>query len=244
MEHSSTRSLRPSSTESRSTARPPSSTQKLETYEYKTLTVGVPSPLMTASLNSRHSASSVQESTYLSRARWLRRSRLALTLLIIGTGVAAVACSGHAQKRYNSTHLGPEYHLTLWPINIDLRPNLAILNSAAIVVASSIGYLVFSVLPSVRKHSAPSQSKAQSTSLTNCLLSASFTQCLVQHLLRISVTPGADPVHLRAGLQPQPEQSERQASKGLIAILDVQVCPRGSAIRRGCGPVADPRLSQ
>jgi hypothetical protein len=151
MEHSSTRSLRPSSTESRSTTRPPSSTQKQEPYEYKTVAVGIPSPLMTASLNSRHSASSVQESTYLSRARWLRRSRLALTLLIIGTGVAAVACSGHVQKRYNSTHLGAEYHLTLWPIDIDLRPNIAVLNSAALVVASSIGYLVFSVLPSVRK---------------------------------------------------------------------------------------------
>lgn len=146
MEHSSS-TLRPS-TESHATTRPASGTQKQETYEYKAVTV-IPSPLMTASLNSRHSATSVQESTYLSQARWLRRSRLALTILIIGTGVAAVACSGHAQRSYDSTHLGPEYHLTLWPINIDLRPNLAILNSAAIVVASSIAYLVFSLLPSV-----------------------------------------------------------------------------------------------
>ncbi|KAK5047733.1 hypothetical protein LTR84_006398 [Exophiala bonariae] len=145
MEHSSS-TLRPS-TESHATTRPPSSTQKDETYQYKAVTV-IPSPLMTASLNSRHSATSVQESTYLSQARWLRRSRLALTVLIIGTGVAAVACSGHIQHSYNSTHLGPEYHLTLWPINIDLRPNLVILNSAAIVIASSIGYLVFSLLPS------------------------------------------------------------------------------------------------
>jgi len=151
MEHPS--SLR-ASTESRSTVRPPSSTQKEEPYQYKSITV-IPSPLMTASLNSRHSATSAQESSYLSQARWLRRSRLALTLLIIGTGVAAVACSGHVQKRYNSTHLGPEYHLTLWPIDIDLRPNLAIMNSAAITVASSIGYLVFSVLPSVRENLPP-----------------------------------------------------------------------------------------
>lgn len=147
MEHSSS-ILRPS-TESHATSRPPSSTRKEESYQYKAVTV-IPSPLMTASLNSRHSATSVQESTYLSQARWLRRSRLALTVLIIGTGVAAVACSSHVQKSYNSTHLGPEYHLTLWPINIDLRPNLAIMNAAAITVASSIGYLVFSLLPSVR----------------------------------------------------------------------------------------------
>lgn len=153
MEHPS--SLR-ASTESRSTTRPPSSTQKEEHYAYKSITV-IPSPLMTASLNSRHSATSAQESTYLSQAKWLRRSRLVLTLLIIGTGVAAVACSGHVQKRYNSTHLGPEYHLILWPIDIDLRPNLAILNSAAIAVASSIGYLVFSVLPSVRKIPSPAR---------------------------------------------------------------------------------------
>lgn len=223
MEHSSS-TLRPS-TESHATTRPASSTQKQETYEYKAVTV-IPSPLMTASLNSRHSATSVQESTYLSQARWLRRSRLGLTILIIGTGVAAVACSGHAQKSYNSTHFGPEYHLTLWPINIDLRPNLAIMNSAAVVVASSIAYLVFSLLPSVKTTQCLPLFPSRPL-LTYLFFSpASFTQCVVQHLLRNSFTRGPDSQHLRAGVQPQPDQPQRQASKRLAAILDLQIRTR------------------
>lgn len=206
--------LRPS-TESHSTTRP-SSTQKQESYEYKTLSI-VPSPLMTASLNSRHSATSAQESSYLARARYLRWSRQALTALIVATGVAAVACSGHVQNRYNSTHLSSEYHLALWPVDIDLRPNLVVLNVAAIAVLGSIAYLVFSLLPSVR----PLLKTPHSIRLT--MLPASFPQCSLQHVFRSRIYFWIGDVHLRPCFQRHPHQPFNQTPKGFIAILDLQV---------------------
>ena len=109
----------------------------------------VPSPLMTSSLYSRNSATSAEESTYLTRAKLLRWSRLLLAVLIIAVGVTVTACTGHVIQRYNSTHLGPDFHLPLWPLNVDLRPALAVLISAAIVTAGTLGYVAFSFIPTV-----------------------------------------------------------------------------------------------
>lgn len=125
-----------------------SSTQKQPSFDTTALAI-VPSPLMTSSLDSRNSATSAEESVYLTRAKWLRWSRLLLAVLIIATGIAATACTGHVIQRYNSTHLGPDFHLPLWPLNVDLRPALAILISAAIATTGTMGYVAFSFIPTV-----------------------------------------------------------------------------------------------
>ncbi|KAK4943390.1 hypothetical protein LTR10_017064 [Elasticomyces elasticus] len=107
----------------------------------------IPSPLLTSSLHSRNSATSAQESAYLTKAKLLWWTRLALVLLITATSTAAIGCAGHVLHDYNGTSFGRHRYLPLWPANIDIRPTLAVLIPAAIIVASSVMYLVFSLIP-------------------------------------------------------------------------------------------------
>jgi hypothetical protein len=140
---------------SSSPARSQRSTEKLEpppptpAYDASALLIQ-PSPLMTSSLHSRNSATSAQESAYLRRAGYLWWTRLSLTLLAIATAITAVSCEGHVLHRYNSTRLGDGFHLPpLWPSNVDVRPTLGVLISACIIVATSVVYLVWSLIPTV-----------------------------------------------------------------------------------------------
>ncbi|EXJ61763.1 hypothetical protein A1O7_02193 [Cladophialophora yegresii CBS 114405] len=138
---------------SSSPPRSQSSTSKLEpppptpAYDASALLIQ-PSPLMTSSLHSRNSATSAQESAYLRQAGSLWWIRLSLTLVAIATAIAAVGCEAHVLHRYNSTRPGDDSHLPpLWPSNVDVRPALAVLISACIIVATSIVYLVWSLIP-------------------------------------------------------------------------------------------------
>ncbi|EXJ90045.1 hypothetical protein A1O3_03113 [Capronia epimyces CBS 606.96] len=141
-------STRPSSLEnSTSTTRSRSLPRKQASYDASALTIN-PSPLLTSSLHSRNSATSAQESAYLKRARWLGWVRLGLALLTLGSATAAAGCAGHVLRRYNATHLASGWHLSLWPLNVDLRPTLAVVASAAIITAASLGYLVLWLIPS------------------------------------------------------------------------------------------------
>lgn len=109
------------------------------------------SPMLTSSLHSRNSASSVQESAYLAKAQVLQWSRLGLAVLVAASATAALGCAGHVLDRYNETGLGEDYHLPqLWPVNVDVRPTLAVLIPAAMVVAVNVAYVVFSLIPTVR----------------------------------------------------------------------------------------------
>ncbi|KIW18804.1 hypothetical protein PV08_03093 [Exophiala spinifera] len=107
------------------------------------------SPLLTSSLHSRNSASSIQESAYLAKAQVLQWSRLGLAVLVIASATAALGCAGHVLDRYNETAgVGKPYHLPqLWPANVDVRPTLAVLIPAAIVITVNLGYVVFSLIP-------------------------------------------------------------------------------------------------
>ena len=147
---------RPTSSERRpgsSSARSQSSTRKqLEPptpYETTAFMVNA-SPLLTSSLHSRNSATSTQESGYLAKAHLLRWTRFGLAFLVIASSAAALGCAGHVLDRYNETRFGREYSLPLWPWNVDVRPTLAILIPAAILIAVNVGYLVFSLIPTVR----------------------------------------------------------------------------------------------
>ncbi|KAK5554997.1 hypothetical protein LTR46_007201 [Exophiala xenobiotica] len=126
-----------------------STTKQLEPptpYETTAFMVNA-SPLPTSSLHSRNSASSTQESGYLATAHLLRWTRYGLAFMVIASSTAALGCAGHVLDRYNETRFGREYSLPLWPWNVDVRPTLAILIPAAIVIAVNLGYLVFSLIP-------------------------------------------------------------------------------------------------
>lgn len=78
-------------------------------------------------------------------------SRIALALLLITAGSAAVGCEGHALYTYNSTHLSNEWFLPLWPQHFDLRPSVGILTGASVVIFTSCVYLMCAILPAVRE---------------------------------------------------------------------------------------------
>ena len=137
-------------------ARSQSSTNKLEpppptpAYNASALLIQ-PSPLMTPSLHSRNTATSMQESAYLRRAKYLRWTRSLLSILVVSASAAAVGCTGNVLHRYNSTHLESKFHLPpLWPSAVDVRPTLAVLILGCLIVAISIVYLAVSLIPAVR----------------------------------------------------------------------------------------------
>jgi hypothetical protein len=115
----------------------------------KTVGGGYDSPPLTSDLFSRHSASSRSEEAWLVHSRRLRWARLALSFLIMACAVGALGCSGAAYHAYRSTLLGPEWHLRLWPVDLDLRPTLVVLGSAAVVTVASGLYLGLALWPSV-----------------------------------------------------------------------------------------------
>ncbi|KPI42843.1 uncharacterized protein AB675_2005 [Cyphellophora attinorum] len=118
----------------------------------KTVGGGYDSPPLTSDLFSRHSASSRSEEAWLVQSRRLRWARLALSVLIMACAVGALGCSGAAYHAYRSTLLGPEWHLRLWPVDLDLRPALVVLGSAAVVGVASGLYLVLALWPSPHPH--------------------------------------------------------------------------------------------
>ena len=74
---------------------------------------------------------------------------MVLSWVTIATALAVVGLSGHVLKHYNDTRLGKEWHLPLWPINIDVRPTLGLLVPAAIIAFCTLFYVVAALVPSV-----------------------------------------------------------------------------------------------
>lgn len=113
------------------------------------------SPPLTSFLNDRYAASTAQESVYLEHIRKLRFVKYLLSALIIAVAAGALGTSSHALHSYNSTHLGKAWTLSLWPVDIDLKPTIGILIPSAIIIVSSILYLSIAIIPSVSFLPAP-----------------------------------------------------------------------------------------
>ena len=139
------------SRDSKASSRSRSSARKQPAYNETALQIAS-SPPMTSFLNDRNSASSAQEEAYLKHAFRMRVVRLVLSVLTIATAVAAVGCTSHVLRHYNDTRLGKDWHLPLWPINIDLKPTLGILVPAVMVTFCQLFYIVAAVIPSVSLH--------------------------------------------------------------------------------------------
>ena len=156
------------SRDSKTSSRSRSSARKEPAYNESALQI-TSSPPLTSFLNDRNSASSAQEEAYLKHASRMRIARLVLSVLTIGAAVAALGCTGDVLKHYNDTRLGKDWHLPLWPINIDLKPSLGILIPAAIVTFCNVFYIVAAVIPSV------SSSHSQSHKWHTCTDNDSLT---------------------------------------------------------------------
>ncbi|TAQ86091.1 hypothetical protein B7494_g5586 [Chlorociboria aeruginascens] len=69
--------------------------------------------------------------------------RYALTTLTLLSGIAIVATSADGLSVYNKTSLAPDFYLSLWPTNLDLRPTIAqIVCGSIIILSSSLSLIV------------------------------------------------------------------------------------------------------
>lgn len=82
-------------------------------------------------------------------ARTVESIHLALTTLALLAGISIVGVAGDTLSVYNTTHLGKEYLLPLWPNEFDIRPTIALVTCGSIILVSSAIALLVSKLPLV-----------------------------------------------------------------------------------------------
>lgn len=96
----------------------------------------------------RNAASVEQETTYLKRTTQLRYAQLALSGLLFATAVAVVGVESDIVARYNRTHLAAEWHLSLWPTDLNVKPTLLLLITGAITTFLALITSIVAVIPS------------------------------------------------------------------------------------------------
>jgi hypothetical protein len=82
-------------------------------------------------------------------ARTVESVRLGLTGLAFLAGISIVGVVGDTLSVYNTTHLGEDYLLPLWPSDFDIRPTISLVICGAIVLLASAVSLAVSKLPPV-----------------------------------------------------------------------------------------------
>lgn len=82
-------------------------------------------------------------------ARLVESIRLGLTALALLAGITIVGTSADTLSVYNTTHLGEDYFLPLWPSDFDIRPTIALVTCGAIIFVTSAISIVVSKLPPV-----------------------------------------------------------------------------------------------
>jgi hypothetical protein len=82
-------------------------------------------------------------------ARIVESVRLALTALALLSSISILGTSGDTLSVFNTTHLGEDFLLPLWPTDFDLRPTIALVACSAVVVVTSALALGVSKIPAV-----------------------------------------------------------------------------------------------
>ncbi|CAK37243.1 hypothetical protein CBS63078_4724 [Aspergillus niger] len=97
-------------------------------------------------------ASIEEESKFLTRTQHLRHTRLALAILTFLTSIPTIACEAVALHHYRQTSPYARVWLNLWPLNLDLRPTIALLACGCVIAFQNLLYIVTAVVPSPRPH--------------------------------------------------------------------------------------------
>jgi len=87
---------------------------------------------------------------HLKTFRTLESIRLGLTVLALLSAITVVGVSADTLGVYNTTHLGQEYFLSLWPDEFDIRPTIALVTCSSVIVVASTIAIVASKVPAVR----------------------------------------------------------------------------------------------
>jgi hypothetical protein len=82
-------------------------------------------------------------------ARTVESIRLGLTVLALVSSITILGTAGDTLATFNTTTLGAEYIISLWPNEFDIRPTTALVVCGAIVVVASAASLAASKVPSV-----------------------------------------------------------------------------------------------
>ncbi|KAL5365514.1 hypothetical protein BJX96DRAFT_169162 [Aspergillus floccosus] len=93
-------------------------------------------------------ASDAQESTFLKKARLLRWVQIALAILVFAAAISATSCEAVPLQHYRSTSAFEQLGLYLWPLNLDLRPTVAILACGCVIAFLALVHLIIALLPS------------------------------------------------------------------------------------------------
>ena len=99
--------------------------------------------------------SNLVESNFLRRHRALHWARLALSLVILVAAVTVIACEAVPLHHYKVTSAWADAGLSLWPLNLDIRPTKAALACGCVIAILNLAYLATALLPSVSILSAP-----------------------------------------------------------------------------------------
>jgi len=82
--------------------------------------------------------------------RVLESVRQGLTVLTLLFGLSIVGMTGDLLSVYNRTNAGDAGILSLWPVAIDVGPDVALLTGASVIVFTNIISITFSKVPSIR----------------------------------------------------------------------------------------------
>ncbi|KAL6237735.1 hypothetical protein BDW75DRAFT_248488 [Aspergillus navahoensis] len=97
-------------------------------------------------------ASNEEESSFLKRIRLLHWIRLGLSSLALATSIAIIACEVVPYRHYRKTSSFENIGLYLWPINLDIRPTIAVMACGCVVAFLSLLFIVVALLPSPHSH--------------------------------------------------------------------------------------------
>ncbi|PYI07174.1 hypothetical protein BO78DRAFT_342189, partial [Aspergillus sclerotiicarbonarius CBS 121057] len=103
--------------------------------------------------NTNPSTSSIEaESKFLSRSQHLRHARLILATLTFLISIPTIVCEAIALHHYRQTSPYTRIWLYLWPLNLDLRPTIALLACGCVIALQNLVYLGAAVVPSPHPH--------------------------------------------------------------------------------------------
>jgi len=93
------------------------------------------------------------EADYLVRRSRQRQARVAISVFLLASAVAVIACSANSLIIHRDTNNFEAYGLPpVWPSNFDDRGTQAILGAGAVVALGSIAVLGSILMPSPRSH--------------------------------------------------------------------------------------------
>jgi len=93
------------------------------------------------------------EADHLVRRSRQRQARVAISLFLLASAVAIIACSANSLMIYKDTNDFEKYGLPpVWPVNFDDRGTQAMLGAGAVVALGSVAVLGSLLIPSPRSH--------------------------------------------------------------------------------------------